>query len=176
MQRIRLFFPLVVFAVMGLFLLRGLENDPTELPSALEGNSFPDFYLESLDNPDIILNKSLLSGKVSLINVWATWCVACRAEHPFLIELQQQGLQIVGVNYKDSRSDAQLWLKKLGNPYIANIFDREGALGLDLGVYGAPENFLVDESGIVQLRHAGVLNQRVWSEKFKPLIERLGAE
>ena len=112
---------------------------------------------------------ALIDGKPLLLNVWATWCPTCRAEHQFLNELARQGVRVVGLNYKDDRQKAVTWLDSLGNPYALSLFDGSGMLGLDLGVYGAPETFLIDGQGIIRWRHAGDLNARVWREQLQPL-------
>lgn len=112
-------------------------------------------------------------GDVVLVNVWATWCFACRIEHPMLNKLSAQGVKIIGLNYKDQRAEAQTWLAERGNPYQFNIFDAQGQLGIDLGVYGAPETFLVDASGTVRHRRVGVVDERVWNTEFRALYEQL---
>ncbi len=164
MPRLLLFIPLGVFIVLGIFLWRGLSLDPKELPSALIDQPFPDFQMASLQQPDKVLTKADLLGKPVLVNVWATWCPACRQEHADLLAIARQGsIGIVGLNYKDDRAAAVKWLQDLGNPYVFNIFDENGMLGLDLGVYGAPETYLVDSEGIVRYRHVGVITEKVWT-------------
>ena len=111
-----------------------------------------------------------------LLNVWATWCPTCRAEHQYLNQLSAQGVRVVGLNYKDDRQKAIVWLKELGNPYSLSLFDGDGMLGLDLGVYGAPETFLIDGKGIIRYRHAGDLNARVWESEIKPLWDKYSKE
>ncbi|MFT4614726.1 MAG: cytochrome c biogenesis protein CcmG/thiol:disulfide interchange protein DsbE [Bacteroidia bacterium] len=167
-----MFLPLFIFAVLAMFLFRGLSLDPKEMPSALIDKSFPEFTLPSLGGEGA-LNNSNLAGAVSLLNVWATWCVACRVEHPYLQTLADQGIVIYGMNYKDEDAAALRWLSELGNPYRFNIADRDGTLGLDLGVYGAPETYLLDESGVIRYRHVGVVNERVWINILRPLYEEL---
>ena len=122
------------------------------------------------------LDKATVSGEVALFNVWATWCVSCRVEHPYLTELAKQGVAIYGINYKDEDAAALGWLGELGDPYIASIADRDGTLGLDLGVYGAPETDLVDAKGLVRYRHVGVVNERVWSTILQPIYQQLQKE
>lgn len=164
MPRLLLFIPLGLFLVLGIFLWRGLSLDPKELPSALIDQPFPDFEMASLQQPDRILTKADLLGKPVLVNVWATWCPACRQEHADLLAIaRQKKMGIVGLNYKDDRAAAVKWLQDLGNPYVFNIFDENGMLGLDLGVYGAPETYLVDSDGIVRYRHVGVITEEVWT-------------
>lgn len=172
--RVKLFLPLVLFAVLALLLFRGLELDPRELPSALIDRPLPEFNLASLGQ-DRQLTRADITGQVGLLNVWATWCVSCRVEHPYLQLLADQGVPIYGVNYKDEDADALRWLAELGDPYRANIVDREGTLGLDLGVYGAPETYLVDAAGVIRYRHVGVVDERVWQTILQPLYVELTA-
>ena len=170
--RLKLFIPLILFAVLALFLLRGLELDPREMPSALIDRPLPEFTLPSLES-DTLVNRDAVIGEVALFNVWATWCVSCRVEHPYLNQLTQQGVPIYGVNYKDEDQDALRWLQELGNPYRLNIVDADGSLGLDLGVYGAPETYLVDAGGVIRYRHVGVVDERVWHDILQPLYQEL---
>ncbi|QKJ87999.1 Cytochrome c-type biogenesis protein CcmG, thiol:disulfide oxidoreductase [Paramixta manurensis] len=170
-----LYIPLVLFLLLAAALLWQLTrnaqgDDPTNLESALIGKPVPVFKLESLDHPGQTYNQSVLTdGKPILLNVWATWCPTCRAEHQYLNGLAQQGIRVVGLNYKDSRIKAVNWLNTLGNPYALSLYDGDGMLGLDLGVYGAPETFLIDGKGIIRYRHAGDMNDRVWQQEVKPL-------
>ena len=144
MRRLVLLVPLALFLCIALFLYRGLFLDPSELPSALIGKPFPAFSLPSVIEPGKTITQADLLGKPSLVNVWATWCPSCRAEHPVLNKLAASGVTIHGVNYKDQREPAQKWLRDLHNPYQLNIEDAAGTLGLNLGVYGAPETFFID--------------------------------
>jgi len=173
-SRLKLFVPLILFAVLALFLFRGLELDPREMPSALIDKPLPEFSLPSLAQERLI-SRSDVVGRVVLLNVWATWCVSCRVEHPYLHQLAGRGVPIYGVNYKDDDADALGWLEQLGNPYVDNIVDREGTLGLDLGVYGAPETYLVDAAGVIRYRHVGVVDDRVWQTILQPLYVELSA-
>jgi cytochrome c biogenesis protein CcmG, thiol:disulfide interchange protein DsbE len=166
--RLKLFAPLFLFALLALALFRGLSLDPRELPSALIDRPLPAFNLPALGG-DRSLSKADVTGQVALLNVWATWCVSCRVEHPYLQQLAAQGIDIFGLNYKDNDADALRWLAELGDPYRLNIADREGTLGLDLGVYGAPETYLLDASGVVRYRHVGVLDEKVWRTTLEPL-------
>jgi cytochrome c biogenesis protein CcmG/thiol:disulfide interchange protein DsbE len=172
--RLKLFVPLILFAVLALFLFRGLALDPREMPSALIDKPLPEFSLPSLGQDQLILRSDVV-GRVVLLNVWATWCVSCRVEHPYLHQLADLGVPIYGVNYKDDDADALRWLGQLGNPYVANIVDGDGTLGLDLGVYGAPETYLVDAAGVIRYRHVGVVDDRVWRTILQPLYEELSA-
>ncbi|NNC54731.1 MAG: DsbE family thiol:disulfide interchange protein [Pseudomonadales bacterium] len=174
-ERLKLFLPFLVFLfIAAVFLV--LEKrmgegsyDPSALPSALLGMPLPAFELTRLEDAQRPARNSDLLGEPALLNVWATWCIACRAEHPYLNRLAEKGVNVFGVNYKDVRADALAWLDRLGNPYQFSVFDNEGRLGLDLGVYGAPETFVIDAQGVVRYRHVGVLSERVWREKIAPL-------
>ncbi len=165
MPRALLFIPLALFVILGGFLWKGLSLDPSALPSALINQPFPSFKLTSLENPERTLTNADFAGKPVVINVWATWCPSCREEHPALLAIAKQNkLALIGINYKDERPAAQQWLSQLGNPYLFNIFDDQGTLGLDLGVYGAPETYLVDAKGIVVYRHVGEITEEAWKE------------
>src|SRR5690606_11768911 len=162
MKRAVLLIPLVLFLIMAAFLGRGLFLDPAELPSALIDKPFPAFNLPNLDQPEGSLSEVDLKGKPALVNVWATWCPSCRAEHPVLNKLSEAGVNIHGINYKDERGPAQKWLRELHNPYQLNIEDAKGSLGVDLGVYGAPETFFVDAKGIIRHKYVGGIDEKVW--------------
>jgi len=173
--RLKLFLPLILFALLAITLFRGLGLDPNEMPSALIDRPLPAFSLPALDQAGM-LTAADVTGQPALLNVWATWCVSCRVEHPYLKQLAQQGIPIFGLNYKDDDSAALRWLQELGDPYRLNIADREGTLGLDMGVYGAPETYLLDARGVVRYRHAGVLDQKVWQTILEPLYLQLSGE
>lgn len=173
MQRLKLFIPLIIFVILALFLWRGLSLDPNAMPSALIDKTFPEFSLPTLDDETRLTTREELIGEIALVNVWATWCVACRVEHPFLNQLAERGARIVGINYKDNTEAARQWLAGLGNPYQWNIVDTTGRLGIDLGVSGAPETYLLDSKGVIRHKHVGVVDQRVWDEKFLPVIATL---
>lgn len=170
--RLKLFLPLIIFALLAMTLFRGLSLDPTAMPSALIDQPLPTFSLPALGG-NSMLSEANLQGQVALLNVWATWCVSCRVEHPYLKQLADQGIPIYGLNYKDDDALAVGWLTELGNPYRATIADREGTLGLDLGVYGAPETYLLDASGVVRYRHVGVVDETVWRTILEPLYTGL---
>jgi cytochrome c biogenesis protein CcmG, thiol:disulfide interchange protein DsbE len=170
--RLKLFLPLILFALLAIILFRGLGLDPSEMPSALIDRPLPAFSLPRLDQAGTV-SEADVKGQVALLNVWATWCVSCRVEHPYLKQLAEQGIPIFGVNYKDDDSAAQRWLDELGNPYQFNIADREGTLGLDMGVYGAPETYLLDANGVVRYRHVGVVDEHVWQTILKPMYLQL---
>ncbi|WP_371376306.1 DsbE family thiol:disulfide interchange protein [Thalassotalea aquiviva] len=169
--------PFVVFVLLGVLLYRGLSLNPQELPSALVDKPFPQFRLTSLENPEQQLSNQDFAPGIKLVNVWATWCPSCKYEHPFLVKISKDPrFRIYGINYKDERNLAQDWLQNFMDPYQFSIFDPEGRLGLDLGVYGAPETFVVDHKGIVRKRFAGVLEPNVWQREFLPLINTIEDE
>ncbi len=174
-DRLKRFLPLVVFAVIAAVFLslqqrmQSGDYDPSALPSALLDKPLPDAVLPVLDNEENTVSIASLKGEPFLLNVWATWCVSCRAEHEYLNRLAGSGITVIGLNYKDSREEANKWLQNLGNPYRQALFDEDGAYGLELGVYGAPETYIVDAGGIVRYRHVGVMNQRAWDRKILPL-------
>lgn len=172
MNRLKLFLPLVVFVALAIFLMRGLKLDPGAMPSALLNKPWPVFSLPALGS-DKTISESDLRGQKSLVNIWATWCITCRVEHPFLMSLKQQGITVYGVSYKDKREDALQWLQEKGNPYQFTIIDAEGKLGIDLGVFGAPETYFVDSKGIIRYKYIGDLNERIWNEKLKTVWDQL---
>lgn len=172
MKRLLLLLPLAIFLGMAVILYRGLFIDPSELPSALIGKPLPAFSLPAVQSGQT-LTEADLKGKPALVNVWATWCVACRVEHPMLNKLLKQGVTIYGINYKDDNAAAQKWLVEFHDPYQLNINDARGTLGLDLGVYGAPETFLIDKHGIIRHKFVGVIDERVWREQLAPLYQEL---
>ena len=169
MSRIMVWLPLAVFAVLVGFFFKGLTLDPNEQPSALIDQPVPEFQLTDL-NTGQPLSREQLPQQPFLLNVWASWCITCQVEHPYLTQLSQR-MPVVGLNYKDTETAARNWLQKLGDPYAVQIFDPTGRLGLDLGVAGAPETFLVDGSGVIQARIQGEVNQRVFERQIQPLLE-----
>ncbi|MGM0767171.1 MAG: DsbE family thiol:disulfide interchange protein [Pseudomonadota bacterium] len=173
MKRLLLFIPVVLVVVLGVVLSAGLGKDPNRLDSALIDKPVPAFTLSDLANAEAQLDAAVFKGEVSLLNVWGTWCPACRDEHDDLLWLaEDKGMRIIGLNYKDNREDALAWLERLGNPYALTIYDPRGTLGFDLGVYGAPETYVIDAEGIVRHRHVGVVNEKVWEEELEPLVKR----
>ncbi len=172
MKRVLMLLPLAIFLVVAVLLYRGLFLDPTELPSALIGKPFPAFELPAVEGDRQVRREDLL-GKPALVNVWATWCPTCKAEHTMLNRLAEQGVVIHGINYKDENAKAQQWLKDFLDPYQLNISDPDGKLGLDLGVYGAPETFLIDKNGIIRHKYVGAIDERVWREQLAALYQEL---
>jgi cytochrome c biogenesis protein CcmG, thiol:disulfide interchange protein DsbE len=173
MRRIKLFLPLLIFIALGAMLYWALGRDPNAMPSALLQRPVPEFTLPSLDDAEVLLDRDIFKGKVTILNVWATWCYACRVEHPFLSELAARGVSIIGLNYKDDPFEARTWLKDYGDPYQQTIVDKYGILGIDLGVFGAPESYLIDPAGIIVYKHVGVLDERVWKKDIAPLYDAL---
>lgn len=174
--RLALFVPFALFVGLSTILLLGLDKNPTELPSALVGKKFPSFTLIALNEERGMLSEEDITGEVALVNVWATWCYACRIEHAMLNQLNEQGVKVIGLNYKDERQSAKNWLDLRGDPYAFSIFDVRGILGLDLGVYGAPETYLIDAKGVIRHRRVGVVDERVWSNEFQDLYAQLKEE
>lgn len=173
-----LFIPLILFlALVVVFITQLARNadgdDPTKLESVLIGKPVPEFRLEDLAEPGKLYDQSIFRGEPLLLNVWATWCPTCYAEHQYLNELAEQGVKIIGLNYKDDRTKAVQWLNQLGNPYLISLFDGDGMLGLDLGVYGAPETFVIDANGQIRYRHVGDVNVKNWNETLQPLYQQL---
>ncbi|MEJ6655212.1 MAG: DsbE family thiol:disulfide interchange protein [Pseudomonas sp.] len=182
MRRPWMLIPLVLFVLLlALFLVtlkdkktqQDLAIDPSTLPSALIDKPFPEFNLSAVEEGAPALTRADMLGRPALVNVWATWCVACRVEHPVLNALAEQGVIIHGVNYKDNTVDARQWLKEFHDPYQLNISDVEGRLGLDLGVYGAPETFLIDAKGVIRYKFIGVVDERVWETQLGPRYQAL---
>jgi cytochrome c biogenesis protein CcmG/thiol:disulfide interchange protein DsbE len=174
-NRLWLGVPLVVFLTLAALFYRGLSLDPTEMPSALIGKEVPAFQLPELQTA-VQLTEQKIAGSPYLLNVWATWCIACKVEHPVLNQLKNQGVRIIGINYKDEDQAAMQWLDKYGNPYEANIVDASGRLGIDLGVFGAPETYVVDAAGKIHYKHVGVVTMEVWNETLAPLYNQLTKE
>ena len=166
--------PIALFVAIAVFLGIGLTRDPQNLPSALLNDPAPEFELPALiGRDDQGLARSDLGGKPALVNVFASWCVPCRIEHPFINQLASEGTIIHGINYKDEPVDAVAWLRELGDPYARVGSDRNGRVGIDWGVYGVPETFVLDASGTIVYKHVGPLQQRDIEQTIKPLLEEL---
>lgn len=171
----RLVIPAVIFVALIALLAFGLKLDPRHVPSPLIGKPLPAFNLSALYEPDRTISETNFLGKPRLLNVWASWCAACVTEHPLLVELGQRGdIEIFGLNYKDDNPRAQDWLRRHRNPYTMIIVDSEGTLGLDLGVYGVPETFVIDKQGVIRFKQVGPLNPEVIQQVILPLLEELG--
>jgi cytochrome c biogenesis protein CcmG, thiol:disulfide interchange protein DsbE len=166
--------PIGMFALLGLLLAYGLKLDPRKIPSPLVDKPLPAFSLPTLEDPKKSLTNADLKGKVVLVNVWASWCVACKQEHPVLLALSRDKLvPIIGLNYKDRREDATQMLKVEGNPYDVSIVDADGRVGIDWGVYGVPETFVVDKQGVIRYKQIGPISPEVWEQTLLPLVRKL---
>jgi len=170
-----LLIPLAVFVGLVMILAVGFNlDDPHFLPSELIDQQFPAFSLNELNAPDRIVTHKDIKGQVALVNVWATWCPNCLIEHPELMRIsREEGIPLYGINYNDESVKARQWLVRHNNPFQFNIVDDQGKLGIDLGVYGAPETFVLDASGVIQYRHVGPVTRRVWEETLRPVVDLL---
>jgi cytochrome c biogenesis protein CcmG/thiol:disulfide interchange protein DsbE len=176
MKSLRFLIPLAIFLMLAGFMLVGLNRDPREVPSPLIGKPAPEFALTRLDNEAQTIQRADLLGQVWMLNVWASWCVACREEHPLLVQYsKQKRLPIYGLNYKDQRADGQQWLAQFGNPYTASLWDNAGRVGIDFGVYGVPETFIIDREGVIRLKHIGPLTPEVIRTRIEPMLKSLNA-
>jgi len=181
MNKIMRFLPLLLVIALGFFLYRGLSLNPQDMPSALIGKTMPNFSLSTVNDDTNTVAKADLAGNIILLNVWATWCPTCKYEHPYLLDIANNEqlkpyIKLYGLNYKDDRMAAMQWLKNYKDPYQFSIFDEKGTLGLDLGVFGAPETFVIDQHGIIRKRFAGAIDTSVWRKEFEPLIKQLISE
>ncbi|OGV44415.1 MAG: thiol:disulfide interchange protein [Legionellales bacterium RIFCSPHIGHO2_12_FULL_42_9] len=163
--------PLLFFVGLSLFLWRGLSLEPQKLPSAQIGRVLPAFSIPVLGAMGKTLTSDYLRGHVFLLTVWASWCSACVEEQVFLLQLAREGIAIYGLNYKDSPKAAQQWLHEWGNPFKQVGIDSNGRVAIDLGVYGAPETFLIDAKGVIRLRHVGILDEKTWKNDFVPYFK-----
>ena len=169
--------PLVIFLVLAGFLAIGLTRDPHELKSVLINKPAPAFRVAELKAPEKMISNEDMRGKVWLLNVWASWCVACREEHPYLLKYAESKIvPIYGLNYKDRREDALAWLGELGDPYTASAVDLDGRVGIDYGVYGAPETYVIDQSGTIRFKQIGPVTPDVWSKQVLPLVRDLNRQ
>jgi cytochrome c biogenesis protein CcmG/thiol:disulfide interchange protein DsbE len=170
----KLLIPLALFAVVFAFLLAGLGLNPREVPSPLIGKAAPQFQLKKLHDPAQPFGTADMKGKVWLLNVWASWCVACREEHPLLVELAKAKIvPLVGLDYKDEPVAGIQWLRQHGDPYDLSIVDRDGRVGIDYGVYGVPETFLIDKAGVIRYKHIGPVTAEALEKKIIPLVREL---
>ena len=162
--------PLAILVFIAVFFYFGLQRNPNDVPSALIGKTIPTFSLPSVADPQELVTSEALAGHVSLVNVWGTWCVECRHEHGYLLELARTGVPIYGLNVRDDRAAANDWLARLGNPYVSSGFDPEGKAAIDWGVTGAPETFLIGSDGKILHKHISPLTAQVWQNDFLPLL------
>jgi cytochrome c biogenesis protein CcmG/thiol:disulfide interchange protein DsbE len=170
----RYLLPFGIFLLLAVFLAIGLNLNPREVPSPLIDKPAPDFQLPQLHETNRTLAPQDMKGKVWIFNVWASWCVACLEEHPLLVELSKLNLvPIVGLNYKDNRAEALQWLQKRGDPYTLSAQDAEGRVGIDYGVYGVPETYVIDKEGVIRFKRIGPVTPKVLDEQILPLVKRL---
>ena len=176
MKRWQFLAPLALFAVLLAFLGVGLGLNPREVPSPLIGKPAPAFELARLDDPAVKISHADLQGKVWILNVWASWCAACREEHPLLVEFSKRStVPLYGLNYKDKRDDGLAWLQRFGDPYKASLFDIDGRVGIDFGVYGVPETFVIDKQGVIRFKQIGPVTPEVLRDRIEPLLKQLNA-
>jgi cytochrome c biogenesis protein CcmG/thiol:disulfide interchange protein DsbE len=174
---VRYLIPLGLFLVLVIFLPIGLGRDPHEVPSPLIDKAAPEFRLPQLKDPSQSFSTTDMRGKVWLLNVWASWCVSCRDEHPLLLEYAKSGIvPIYGLNWKNERGEALRWLDELGDPYVLSAADLDGRVAIDFGVYGAPETFVIDQNGAVRYKQIGPITREAWSEKILPLVQELNRQ
>jgi cytochrome c biogenesis protein CcmG/thiol:disulfide interchange protein DsbE len=170
----RFLLPLGIFIVLLGFLAVGLRLNPREVPSPLINKPAPPFTLPELMDPQRTFSQKDMLGKVWLLNVWASWCVSCREEHPVLVEFSKRNVvPVYGLNYKDDRKDALAWLARLGNPYTTSIMDRDGRIGIDYGVYGVPETYVIDKQGVIRYKQIGPVTPEILDAKIVPLVKKL---
>lgn len=175
--KVGFFMPVIFIVLLVVLLFQGLWREEINPTEGLVNQSLPDFHLPDLMDPEMFYSKSLLKGKIAVINVWATWCSPCAQEHPFLVQLSKnQLIPIYGLNYHDEKSQAIDWLKQRGNPYRAVIFDGKGQTAVDWGIVGVPETFVVDTKSVIRYRHQGILTEEIWENKILPVIETLENE
>ena len=171
---LRYLIPLGLFLVLVVFLAVGLSRDPRELPSALVNKPAPTFRLPQLKDETKTFSAEDMKGKVWLLNVWASWCISCREEHPVLLELaRSEAVPIYGLNYKDKPDEARAWLNDLGDPYVLSAADNDGRVGIDYGVYGAPETYLIDKNGVIRFKQIGPLTPDIVQKSLLPLVKEL---
>ena len=174
MKSLRFVLPLAVFLLLIVFLYVGLYRDPREVPSPLVNKPTPAFSLAQLDDPAKKLGPADMKGQVWLLNVWASWCVSCREEHPLLVQLAQANIvPVIGLNYKDTNALGKKWLADNGDPYKLSVVDADGRVGIDLGVYGVPETFVVDKSGVIRYKQIGPITAEALQQKILPLVREL---
>jgi len=170
----RFLVPLVIFAILAGFFWKGLQLNPSDVPSPLIDKPAPVFNIQQLQNPAAMISPVDLRGKVWLLNVWASWCVSCRQEHPVLMRFSKTGeVPIYGLNYKDTRKDAMQWLRDFGNPYMLSGFDVDGQVGIDYGVYGVPETYIIDKQGVIRHKHIGPITDKVLQDEIRPMVRKL---
>jgi len=176
MKALRFAIPLLLFIGLVGFFAVGLMRDPREVPSPFIGKPAPAFKLEQLHAADRVFTPEEMKGRVWLLNVWASWCVSCRVEHPLLVEMaKRKVVPIVGLNYKDKREEGIAWLRKFGDPYVLSAYDLDGRVGIDYGVYGVPETFVIDKEGVIRYKQIGPITPEALEKKILPLLKQLSA-
>jgi cytochrome c biogenesis protein CcmG/thiol:disulfide interchange protein DsbE len=174
MRAVKYLLPLALFAALAIFFAVGLTHDPREVPSPLIDKPAPRFSLQQLHEAQHLFTPEDMKGKVWLLNVWASWCVSCRVEHPLLVEMSRKNVvPIVGLDYKDKREDGVAWLAKFGNPYTLSAWDSDGLVGIDYGVYGVPETFVIDKAGVIRHKQIGPITPEALEKTILPLIRKL---
>ncbi|MNT33756.1 Thiol:disulfide interchange protein DsbE [compost metagenome] len=174
MRSLKFIVPLASFALLVMVLWRGLRVDPHEVPSPLVGKLAPVFAVAQLHDTNRMIGRDDMIGKVWLLNVWASWCAACRMEHPTLLALANtKTVPIIGLNFKDTRNEGLNWLNEVGNPYDASAFDPQGRIGLEFGVYGVPETFVIDKRGVIRHKQIGPLTPEIVQTRLQPLLKEL---
>ena len=172
----RIYWVVGIFVALVVLLAVGLSLNPREVPSPLIGKPAPGFELPRLDAPDKSFSQKDMLGSVWILNVWASWCPPCLVEHPVVTELSRAGIApVVGLNYKDAREDALPWLKRNGDPYKLSVYDAAGRIGIDYGVYGVPETYVIDRQGVIRYKHIGPLTPEIAQQRIRPLVEELSA-
>ena len=167
------FIPLILFLFIAVFLYFSLNSNSSKLPSPLLGKMFPNIEAKDFYSDESVLLTDLFSDNISLVNVWASWCVTCRQEHQMMMKIaNNKDLQLIGINYKDTRADGERYLEVMGNPFDVIVFDPSGKIGLDLGVYATPETFLVNQQGVILFKHIGAIDSKIWEEDFVPYIKK----
>jgi len=167
------FIPLILFLFIAVFLYFSLNSNSSKLPSPLLGKMFPNIEAKDFYSDESVLLTDLFSDNISLVNVWASWCVTCRQEHQMMMKIaKNNNLQLIGINYKDTRADGERYLEVMGNPFDVIVFDPSGKIGLDLGVYATPETFLVNQQGVILFKHIGAIDSKIWEEDFVPYIKK----
>lgn len=178
MQKIlKALLPLIIFSFIAAFLLKGLRHNPSDVPPPLLNKAAPAFTAASLEHPDQQITSAIFQGHVTMLNVFASWCLYCRAEHPVLMDIENlKQVQLIGLDYKDRLEKAKAWLAQYGNPYSSIISDPSGKVVITFGVYGTPETFIIDRKGIIRYKHVGPISSADWKEKLLPLIHKLKKE
>jgi cytochrome c biogenesis protein CcmG/thiol:disulfide interchange protein DsbE len=173
-MRAKFLIPLLLFVVLVGFLAVGLNRDPHEVPSPLINKSAPAFEIAQLEQPNKTFSPASMKGQVWILNVWASWCVACREEHPVLVDLAKSEVApVIGLDYKDKREDALAMLARQGNPYLLSAYDANGRVGIDYGVYGVPETYVIDRAGVIRFKHIGPITSQILNKKIYPLVSEL---